>query len=226
MIIFKFVAVAILGYLIGSIPFGVIISKQKANVDVTQYGSGRTGATNVLRTAGRGAAISTALLDVLKGALSVIFAGLIIGQDYITIGSNIGLGLLFAQMIAGLAAMLGHTYSIFLRFKGGRGVAVFFGALFALIPVAGLFGGEALLISAGLSGFMSLASLVGAVSAVAIMIPLTIISGFPVEYLIFALGGTLLIFFGHRDNIKRLVNGKERRLGEKVVISAKEEPQA
>lgn len=226
MIIFKFVAVAILGYLIGSIPFGVIISKQKANVDVTQYGSGRTGATNVLRTVGRGAAISTALLDILKGALSVIFAGLIIGQDYITIGSNIGLGLLFAQMIAGLAAMLGHTYSIFLHFKGGRGVAVFFGALFALIPVAGLFGGEALLISAGLSGFMSLASLVGAVSTVAIMIPLTIVSDFPVEYLIFALGGTLLISFGHRDNIKRLVNGKERRLGEKVVISAKKEPQA
>lgn len=220
MIILKFVAVAILGYLLGSIPFGAIISRNRADVDVTQYGSGHTGATNVLRTVGRGAAITTALLDILKGVLSVVFAGLIIGQDYIMIG-NIGLGLLFAQMLAGLAAMLGHTYSVFLGFKGGRGVAVFFGALFALIPVAGLFGGETLLISAGLSGFMSLASLIGAVSTFAIMVPLTLVYGFPLEYLLFTLGGTLLIFFGHRDNIKRLVNGEERRLGEKVAIGNK-----
>ncbi|HEX79395.1 MAG TPA: glycerol-3-phosphate acyltransferase [Dehalococcoidia bacterium] len=214
MLIAKFILVAFIGYLLGSIPFGLIISKYKAKIDIRQYGSGKIGGTNVLRTMGRKAFLLVAALDIAKGALAVLFAGLIIGQEYIVVGSS-GLGLLFAQVIAALAAITGHIWPIFVKFKGGRGVATFIGGLIALCPVAGLFGGEALIIGAGLSGFASLGSIIGVVGAYTILIPLTIMNGFPVEYLGYVLIGTLLILFVHRDNIKRLLSGKERRLNQK-----------
>ena len=215
MLIGKFILVAIIGYLLGSIPFGLIISKRKAKIDIRHYGSGRTGGTNVLRTLGRKAFLMVFALDILKGALAVVFAGLIIGQDYMIVG-NSGLGLLFAQVIAALAAIVGHIWPIFVKFKGGRGVATFIGGLLALCPVAGLFSSEALIISAGLSGFASLGSIIGVVGAYAILVPLTIVYGFPIEYLGYVLIGTLLIIFVHRGNIKRLMSGKERKLNQKA----------
>jgi len=214
MLIAKFVLVAFIGYLLGSIPFGLIVSKYKAKIDIRQYGSGKTGGTNVLRTMGKKAFLLVVLLDISKGALAVVFAGIIVGQEYMVVGSS-GLGLLFAQVIAALAAIAGHIWPIFVRFKGGRGVATFIGGLIALCPVAGLFGGEALIIGAGLSGFASLGSIIGVVGAYTILIPLTIMNGFPIEYLSYVLIGTLLIIFVHRDNIKRLLSGKERRLNQK-----------
>ncbi len=215
MIIARFIMVALIGYLLGSIPFGLIISKWKAKIDIRQYGSGRTGGTNVLRMLGKKAFLTVAFLDILKGALAVLIAGLIFGQDYLVVG-NSGLGMLFAQVIAALAAVAGHIWPIFIKFKGGRGVATFFGGLVALSPVAALFGGEALIIGAGLSGFASLGSIIGVVGAYAILVPLTIIYGSPIEYLGYALIGTLLILFVHRGNIKRLLAGKERRLSQKA----------
>lgn len=214
MLIAKFILVAFIGYLLGSIPFGLIISKYKAKIDIRQYGSGKIGGTNVLRTLGKKVFLLVVLLDISKGALAVVFAGIIFGQEYIVVGSS-GLGLLFAQVIAALAAITGHIWPIFLKFKGGRGVATFIGGLIALCPVAGLFGGEALIIGAGLSGFASLGSIIGVVGAYAILIPLTIMNGFPIEYLGYVLIGTLLIIFVHRGNIKRLLSGKERRLNQK-----------
>ena len=214
MLIAKFILVAFIGYLLGSIPFGLIISKYKAKIDIRQYGSGKIGGTNVLRTLGKKAFLLVVLLDISKGALAVVFAGIIFGQEYIVVGSS-GLGLLFAQVIAALAAITGHIWPIFLKFKGGRGVATFIGGLIALCPVAGLFGGEALIIGAGLSGFASLGSIIGVVGAYAILIPLTIMNGYPIEYLGYVLIGTLLIIFVHRGNIKRLLSGKERRLNQK-----------
>lgn len=215
MLIGKFILVAIIGYLLGSIPFGLIISKRKAKIDIRHYGSGRTGGTNVLRTLGRKAFLMVFALDISKGALAVVFAGLIVGQDYMIVG-NSGLGLLFAQVIAALAAIVGHIWPIFVKFKGGRGVATFIGGLLALCPVAGLFSSEALIISAGLSGFASLGSIIGVVGAYAILVPLTIVYGFPIEYLGYVLIGTLLIIFVHRGNIKRLLSGKERKLNQKA----------
>ena len=214
MLIAKFILVAFIGYLLGSIPFGLIISKYKAKIDIRQYGSGKIGGTNVLRTLGKKAFLLVVLLDISKGALAVVFAGMIFGQEYMVVGSS-GLGLLFAQVIAALAAIAGHIWPIFVKFKGGRGVATFIGGLIALCPVAGLFGGEALIIGAGLSGFASLGSIIGVVGAYAILIPLTIMNGFPIEYLGYVLIGTLLIIFVHRGNIKRLLSGKERRLNQK-----------
>jgi glycerol-3-phosphate acyltransferase PlsY len=215
MIIAKFVAVVIIGYLLGSIPFGYLIGKRQARVDVRQYGSGKIGATNVLRTAGRKSAAMVAILDLLKGMLAVVFAGLIVGKGYLVV-SGIGLGSLVAEVLAALAAVAGHNWSVFLKFHGGRGVATFFGGLIALCPPAAIFGGEIIIIGAGLTRYVSLGSLAGAVGSYAVLVPLTIMNGFPIEYLFYALAGTIIIFVMHRDNIARLISGNEHKLGEKA----------
>jgi len=217
MIVAKFVAVVIVGYLLGSIPFGLLVGRRSAKVDVRDYGSGKTGATNVLRTAGRKAAFLVVILDVLKGVLAVVFAGLIVRGDYLVVG-EFGLGILVAQVLAALASVLGHNFPVFLKFRGGRGVATFFGGLVALCPPAALFGGEILIIGAGLTKFASLGSIAGAVGTYAILVPLTIMNGFPIEYLTYALIGTIIILVMHRDNIVRLFKGKERKLGQKPEV--------
>jgi len=214
MIIAKFIGVVAIGYLLGSIPFGVIISKRKG-IDVTQYGSGRMGATNVLRTAGGKAAALVFGLDLSKGLLAVVFAGLIIGRGYLVVGGY-GVGMLIAQVMAALAAIAGHNWAVFLKFKGGRGVATFFGGLVALCPIVAILGGEVFIIGSGLTRFASLASIAAAVSTYGILIPLTILGVFPIEYLIYTLIGTIIILVMHRDNIRRLMSGRERRLGDKA----------
>ena len=226
MIIAKFVSVVIMGYLLGSIPFGVLIGRRMAGVDIRQYGSGRMGMTNVLRTAGKKAAAISACLDVLKGVLAVVFAGLIVGESYLLVG-DYALGMLAAQVLAGLVAIVGHIWPVFLKFKGGRGVATFFGGLTALCLVAAAFGdvvlisvaafGGVVLISvAALTRYASLGSIAGAVGAFAILVPLTIMKGFPIEYIAYAFIGTVLIIVMHRDNIARLISGTERKIGERV----------
>jgi glycerol-3-phosphate acyltransferase PlsY len=213
--IVRFVAAIIAGYILGSIPFGLLLTRRYAKVDVTKYGSGKIGATNVLRTAGRKVAILVAALDISKGMLAVIFAGLIVGKGYLVV-NGFGLGALVAEVLAALAAVIGHNWSVFLRFRGGRGVATFFGGLVALCPPAAIFGGEIIIIGAGLTRYVSLGSIAGAVGSYAVLVPLTVMNGFPIEYLFYALVGTIIIFVMHRDNIARLVSGKERKLGEKA----------
>ncbi len=215
MMIAKFVAAIIVGYLLGSIPFGLLLTRRYAKVDVTKYGSGKIGATNVLRTAGRKVAILVAALDLSKGMLAVIFAGLIVGEGYLVV-NGFGLGALVAEVLAALAAIVGHNWSVFLKFRGGRGVATFFGGLVALCPPAAIFGGEIIIIGAGLTRYVSLGSIAGAVGSYAVLVPLTVMNGFPIEYLFYALTGTIIIFVMHRDNIARLMSGKERKLGEKA----------
>lgn len=216
MIAIKLLSVILVGYLLGSIPFGLLLSRKFARVDIRAHGSGKMGATNVLRTAGKKAAALALFLDGFKGALAVVFAGVIFGTNYMIIGDNFAIGLLVAQCLAALAAMAGHNWSIFLKFKGGRGVATFFGGLVALSPVVALFGGQVFIIGAGLTKFASLGSIAGVVGTYSILIPLTIWNGFPIEYLIYSLIGTVIIIIMHRDNIARLLSGKERRIGEKA----------
>jgi glycerol-3-phosphate acyltransferase PlsY len=219
MIIAKFILVAVVGYLLGSIPFGLIVSKLQAKVDIRNYGSGRTGGTNVLRTLGRKAFVMVAAGDVLKAAVAVLLAGVIVGNGHLVMG-HLNLGRLAAQSIAGLCAIMGHIFPVFAKFKGGRGVATFIGGLAAICPVAALLGSEILIIGAGLSGFASLGSVTAVVSAYAIMIPLTIIYGVPIEYLYYVLIGALIVVIAHRDNIKRLLSGKERKLNQKSAPSS------
>jgi glycerol-3-phosphate acyltransferase PlsY len=215
MIIGTIALIIVLSYIFGSIPFGVLIGRKFAGVDIRKYGSGKMGATNVLRTAGKKAAIFVGVLDVLKGALPVIFTGVILKNEPIIV-ANVDLGVVVPQAFAALAAITGHTFSVFLKFRGGRGVATFFGGLVALCPIAGVFGAEVLIISIGITRFVSFGSIVGAVGTYAILIPLYLLNGFPLTILVYSLIGAIFIIVMHRDNISRLLNGTERRLGEKA----------
>jgi acyl phosphate:glycerol-3-phosphate acyltransferase len=215
MIIAKFVLVIVLGYLLGSIPFGVLISRRKGKVDILKSGSGKMGTTNVLRTSGAKAAVMVLVGDLVKGVLAVVFAGLIFGNDFLIV-HNFALGTLVAQVLAALAAVAGHNWSVFLKFKGGRGVATFFGGLMALCPPAAIMGGEILIVSAGFTKYMSFGSILGTVMVYVILAVLTVFYKFPVEYLIYSLVGGLVIIVMHRDNINRLLAGTERKLGQKA----------
>lgn len=214
-VIAKFIAVIIIGYLLGSIPFGVLLAKRYAKVDVRNYGSGKIGTTNVLRIAGRKPAAMVAILDILKGMLAVVFARLIFGEYLVVINSSVWWQI-SAPVAAALAAIAGHNWSVFLKFQGGRGVATFFGGLVALCPPAAIFGGEVVVISAGLTRYVSLGSIAGVVGSYTVLVPLTVMDGFPIDYLFYVLAGAIIIFVMHRDNIVRLVTGKERKLGEKA----------
>ena len=120
------------------------------------------------------------------------------------------------KILAALAAIAGYNWSVFLKFHGGRGVATFMGGLIALCPVAAIFGGEIFIIGAGLTKFASLGSIAAAVGTYTILAFLVIMNKFPIEYLAYALIGTIIIVVMHRGNIRRLVSGKERKLGEKA----------
>lgn len=215
MIIAQFVAVVAIGYLLGSIPFGVLLAKRKAKIDVRQYGSGKIGTTNVMRTVGGKTATAVAVLDVSKGALAVLIAGFIIGDSYIAVG-GFSMGKLIAQIMAALAAIGGHIKPAFLKSQGGRGVATYFGGLAALCPPAAIFGGEMLFVGAGLTRYASIGSIVGIISAYAIIVPFIILNKWPIEYLIYTLAGTVIVIIMHRDSINRLISGKERKLGDKA----------
>ncbi|MFC1901577.1 glycerol-3-phosphate 1-O-acyltransferase PlsY [Chloroflexota bacterium] len=211
MIIAKYVAVVLIGYLIGSIPFGLLISRRSTGIDLRKIGSGKIGTTNVLRTAGRKAAALVLLLDIAKGALPVVLAGLIFGESYY-----------LAQVLAALAAIAGHSWSVFLGFKGGRGVATFLGGLFALHWPAAVTGGAIMILISFRTRYMSLGSITGAVSAFILLMVLCIMQlNFlkaypPIEYVIYAMIGAIFIYVMHHDNIIRLISGTERKLGEKA----------
>jgi glycerol-3-phosphate acyltransferase PlsY len=214
MIIAKFVAVILVGYLLGSIPFGLIVGKLKANIDVRNYGSGKTGATNVMRTVGTKLGILTIALDVGKAVGAVMLAKVIIGSSVLTLG-GISLQWQVAQVMAGLAVMAGHNWSIFTKFRGGRGVTAFFGTMLVVSPPAAVFGAEILALTALRSRYMSLGSILGVIATWCLLAPLTIIHNWPPIYLLYGLVAVALVVYQHRDNIGRLQRGTERRLGEK-----------
>jgi len=210
----EFAAVVVAAYLLGSIPFGLIIGKLKSGVDIREYGSRKTGATNVMRTVGTKLGILTLVLDVVKAAGAVLLATVIIDSSSgsFAIGSTSVHWHHVAQVVAGLAAVLGHNWPIFAKFKGGRGVTAYFGTLFAIFPPAGIFGAEVVAIAALRSRHMSMGSILGALAALCLMIPLAILYGFPLIYLAYGSVVVALLTYQHQDNIKRLRQGTERRL--------------
>lgn len=213
MIIGKFIMVVILSYLLGAIPFGLIVSRLMGRVDVREYGSGKTGGTNVMRTVGRKAGILVIALDLIKALIAVILARVIVGDGVLPLG---GFYLhQIAQVTAALMAMVGHNWSIFIKFHGGRGVAAFFGGWLALSPPAALFGAEILFLVALQTRYMSMGSIIGAMSIWCLLVPLTVAYNFPPIYLVYGLVAVSLVLYRHRDNISRLHTGTERRLGEK-----------
>jgi len=214
MMIAEFIAVVVIAYLLGSIPFGLIIGKLKSGVDIRKYGSGKTGATNVMRTIGTKLGVLALVLDVVKATGAVMLATVIIGSGsgVLTIGGVSVYWEHIVQVAAGLAAVAGHNWPVFAKFKGGRGVTAYFGTLFAIFPPAGIFGAEVVAIAALHSRHMSLGSLLGALAACCLMIPLTILYNFPLIYLAYGLVVTALLVYQHQDNIKRLRQGTERQL--------------
>jgi len=214
MLIAEFVAVVVIAYLLGSIPFGLIIGKLKGGVDIREYGSGKTGATNVMRTLGTKLGVLTLVLDVVKAGGAVMLAAVIVdgGSGSFIVGGVSIYWQHVAQVVAGLAAIVGHNWPIFAKFKGGRGVTAYFGTLFAIFPPAGIFGAEIVAIAALRSRQMSRGSILGALAAWCLMIPLTIVYNFPPIYLAYGLAGIALLVYQHYDNIKRLRQGTERQL--------------
>jgi acyl phosphate:glycerol-3-phosphate acyltransferase len=215
------VAAMFTGYLLGAIPFGVIISRKFANKDLLQIGSGKTGMTNVLRAAGKKAAALALILDIGKGTLAVVLAGLIFSSNY---ADSVG-ALPWREMTKALtaaAAIGGHSWSVFLKFKGGRGVATLMGGLAALYWPAAALGGICVLGIGFRTKYMSLGSIIGAVAAAIMLMAFNVlqIELFapypPFEYVVFAMLGAIFIYIRHRDNILRLFNGTERRIGEKI----------
>jgi glycerol-3-phosphate acyltransferase PlsY len=213
-VIAEFIAVVIIAYLLGSIPFGLIIGKLKKGVDIREYGSGKTGATNLMRVAGTKLGVLTIVLDVIKAGGAVMLAAVIIDSSRggFTIGGVFVYWQHVARVVAGLAAVVGHNWPIFAKFKGGRGVTAYFGTLFAICPPAGIFGAEVVAITALRSRHMSRGSILGALAAWCLMIPLTIAYDLSPIYLAYGLVVIALLVYQHQDNIKRLRQGTERRL--------------
>lgn len=192
------VIAVIVSYLIGSIPFGLIIGKLWANLDVREYGSGNIGTSNVLRTVGPSAAIIVFALDVGKGALAV-YLGSLAGGDVI-------------KLLAGVAAIAGHNWPIYLRFKGGKGIATSLGAVISLTPVIALVLLGLWIIIVGVTRYISLASL-----AAAFLFPIfLIILHAPLTYILAGICISAFAIYRHRSNIQRLLAGTELKIGEKA----------
>jgi glycerol-3-phosphate acyltransferase PlsY len=186
-----------LGYLLGSIPFGLLLTRLTGGPDIRSIGSGNIGATNVLRTGKRGLAAVTLVCDMLKGTAAVLLSTWLFGRE--------------AALLAGLAAFLGHLFPVWLKFKGGKGVAAYIGILLGLAwPFALLFGVIWLVVAAA-TRYSSLAALI----ASALMPPALWFRGEPDVAALFALL-TVLIWIMHRANIARLLNGSEGKIGAKA----------
>jgi glycerol-3-phosphate acyltransferase PlsY len=189
-----------LGYMLGSFPSGYLAGRWCAGVDIRQLGSGSTGATNVLRQVGKGPALVVFLVDVLKGSAAVILARGLLGAG--------AYGWLVA---AGLAALAGHIWPIWLGGKGGKAVATGFGMLLGLVPAVGLACLGVFLTSLALSRIVSISSVLAAASLPLLMAG----AGAPGAYLGLGLVAAVMVIWRHRSNLSRLLKGEEPRLGQK-----------
>lgn len=195
------------GYLIGSIPFGVFIGRV-VGVDPRLAGSGRTGATNLLRTVGPAGAIAVFVLDLLKGVAAVLFAAWLYR----------GTGASWIAAASGVAAIIGHIRSIFIRFQGGRGVATAAGGMLALAPLAVLVLAPVVVVVIWRSKYVSLGSITGALLAPVATAVLAATGTGTIAAVGYAAAAAILITLAHADNIERLRNGTERRLGAKEAV--------
>ena len=206
-------AAAAIGYLLGAIPFGVIVGRLVRGVDIRDYGSHRTGATNALRTLGARAALAVFVLDSGKGAAAVLLAGWLAGRV-----PDAGGPAAWGAAVAGVAAIVGHNRSIFIRFTGGRGVATSSGALLALAPLALLALAPVVIFVIWRWRYVSLGSVLGALLAPVAVGILHLLGMAPLPPFFYALAAALLVTGSHADNISRLRAGTERKIGQKEEI--------
>jgi acyl phosphate:glycerol-3-phosphate acyltransferase len=194
------ILVVIAAYLIGAVPFGLLFTRLFSGIDVRTVGSGNIGATNVLRAAGKKVAVLTLLADGLKGFLPVFLARLLFHDDSIT-------------ALSGAAAILGHVFPVYLRFKGGKGVATSFGVVLAVSPWTGVVALLAWLIAAIIWRYSSLSALIAFASYPFVTFAVPPPPSKPYGLLsLFIFGMT---YYRHRENIKRLIAGSEPKIGQK-----------
>ena len=204
------IGVVVLSYIIGSIPTSIILGKLLKDIDIRDFGSGNAGGTNVLRTLGWGPGLVVIFIDVAKGWVAAYYIARL-GYD------NGFLSPMLIQITAGVFAILGHVYTVFAGFKGGKGVGTAAGMLLAIYPVALIFCFLVFLIVAFTSKFVSLASMLAAITLPISLYLLEIYAGrsTPPAQFYFALFVMLFILYTHRSNIQRLLKGEESRFGVK-----------
>jgi acyl phosphate:glycerol-3-phosphate acyltransferase len=191
---------------LGAIPFGLIIGRVSRGIDIREFGSHRTGATNALRTLGLRAAAFIFVLDVAKGVAAVLLARTLFGADPLVE---------WAAAAAGLAAVIGHNWSVFIGFTGGRGVATSTGALGALAPWALLVLAPVVVLLIWRSRFVSLGSITGSLLSPFVVAAFALAGLAPPPAIAYAAAAGLLVTAAHADNIARLRAGTERRIGQK-----------
>ena len=196
-----FPASAAIGYLLGSIPSGLLVGRFVRGIDVREYGSGKTGFTNVLRTVGLRWGVVVLIADLAKGALPVVIARLLSDEPYV-------------HAVAGLAAVAGHDWPLYVGFRGGRGVASSYGAALAMSPIA-----AAVVLPAGVglvavTRIMSVMSIGMAPVLAALFIGLAVADIQPWAYAVYAVVAAALLVALHRENVQRLLAGTEPKLGQ------------
>jgi glycerol-3-phosphate acyltransferase PlsY len=193
------VGVVALAYVIGGIPWGVVIARLTGGPDPRTIGSGRTGGANVMRALGPRLALVSGLLDVGKGIVAVLIA--------IAVGGGLGL-----QIAAALAAIIGHSRSIWIGFAGGRGIAPAFGTLIVLAPIAALIVIPTFALVLVIGRYSSLASLTATAIGAVVVIAMVVVFQLSPLYVVYAVAAAGLVWLFHLDNIQRLLAGSERRI--------------
>ena len=205
------VAATLAGYLLGAIPFGLIVGRLAGGVDLRRVGSGRTGATNALRSIGARGAALVFVLDLGKGLAAVLLSAALYQAG--PAGSAA-----WVAAIAGFAAVVGHVWSVFIRFSGGRGVATSTGALLGMAPLALIFLVPMVVLLIWRSRYVSLGSVSAALVSPVVVAVLFALGVAPLAAIAYALAAGLLVTFAHADNIARLRAGTERRLGQREQV--------
>ncbi|MCY3655087.1 MAG: glycerol-3-phosphate 1-O-acyltransferase PlsY [Chloroflexi bacterium] len=199
------------GYLLGSIPSGLIVSRVYRGVDVRDQGSGKTGFTNTLRSLGLGAAVIVLVADVVKGAIPVLIARAVFDDPW-------------AATLTGVAAVIGHTFPVFANFRGGRGVATAFGALLAIALWPSLWLALVVLVAGGaalaITRYVSVMSMTAAAVAFVLIVISVAVGWLAPHYLLFGGAATLAIELNHLPNMRRLLRGVEPKLGQGGASSA------
>ena len=197
----RYSAVLPLAYLLGSISWGYMLLQWKMGVDVREFGSGRTGMSNVLRTGGAKSAVVVLTLDIGKGVMAVVLAREVIGTNG-------------AEVAAGLIVLAGHNWPVFLQFKGGRGILTALGGLALMVPVAAIIATATFLTVTALSRYISLGSVIGVTIGALAILALALAGVNSGTYMVYGFIASAMLVWQHRDNLQRIRDGNERRLGQ------------
>lgn len=210
MVALNLALIVLAGYLLGSIPTAIIMGKALKGIDIREHGSGNAGGTNVFRVLGWKPGVAVILLDMLKGLAATIFAAKIVFTE-------LPVEQVYLQLLAGSSAMVGHIWTVFAGFRGGKGVGTAGGMIFALFPIAATICIAIFLVIAFSTRYISLASIIAAIALPIVLIGLSSFFAMrpPPPLFVLSILLAILIIFTHRSNIKRLLSGTENRFGEK-----------